>query len=439
MTTSLRSSRWVRAAVVFACVAVGCAWVAPFAKREWQFRRHLRAAQIALDRLVAENAIIELSAAEKLKPDSAQLQFLLGVANRKAGHLDDCRPHLNRARELGWPDKEIRFELLLLAFQAGDRKAEAEIKQIMSLPMTDDAAEETYEALAIGYLSEYRITAAGMVIDHWLKWRPRCVRPMLFRAEILGVSRLTHEQIDQYQEVLAVEPDNYSAHLGMAHNLLDEHKVEQSLEEYRWCGQHYPGDLSPPLGIAACYKHLGKLDESAEVLRELLRHNLAKGQRAHVCGELGKLLRQAGKVEEAISLFTEAVELNPYDQEVEYALAICLAKVGRVDEADKHSQRSKELEKLRRQLGDTELVLLNQPDDAQSRYEAGVLLAKLGNPKASAAMMLAALRWDPRHSGAHAELAKYYHTIGRDDLAREHEAATAEVVGAESPHERGGG
>lgn len=431
--------RWVSAAAIMASLGVCCAFAAPWASREWRFRAHLHAAHVAFDRFVAENAIAELTEAEKLQPGSAEVQFLLGVANRKAGHLDDCRPHMNQARDLGWPEKDIRFELLLLAFQAGDRKAEAEIRQIISLGMSDSVAEEIYEALAVGYLSEYRISDAAIVIDHWLKWRPQRVRALLLRAEILSASRLTHEQIEQYQAVLKVDPDNYSAHLGIAHNLLDEHKVEQALEQYRWCADAYADDLSAPLGIAACYKHLGKLEESAQVLRELLRKSLSKGQRAHVAAELGKLLRESGKVEEAIPLLAEAHQLDPYDEQAEYVLAMSLAKVGRHDEAEEHSRHSKELEKLKRRLSDTELVMLNQPSDAQSRYEAGLLLAKLGNPRASAAMMLAALRWDPRHEGAHAELVKYYHGIGRDDLAQEHEAAKSESDGIESAPRLGGG
>jgi tetratricopeptide (TPR) repeat protein len=426
---SWRRIRWRRTAVVFFGIALFCA-AAPPASREWQFRRHLRAARIAIDRFVADNAVIELTEAEKLKPSSAQVQYLLGVANRKAGHLDDCRPHLNKALELGWPAKEVRFQLLLLTFQAGDRHSEAEIKQILALPMADYVAEDTYEALALGYLSEYRISSAETVIDHWLDWRPNCVRARLLRAEVFGASRLHQEQIAQFEEVLAIEPDNYVAHLGMAHNLLDEHRVEAALEEYRWCHKQLPGDLSAPLGIAACYKHQGKLSEAAQVLRELLEEPLLRDQRGHVAGELGKLLRQTGDVQEAISLLTESVDLNPYDPEAEYALAMSLAKVGRREEAERHSARSKELQHLRQQLIDTELVMLNQPNDAHSRYEVGLVLAKLGNPKASAAMMLAALRWDPRHTGAHAELAKYYRDIGRDDLAQEHEAMAAEVAAA---------
>lgn len=412
--------------------AAGVAAIAPWARREWQFHSHMRVARVAFERLVADNAVLELQAAEKLKPDSAEVQYLLGVANRKAGHLEDCSPHLKRARELGWPEKEVRFQQLLLAFQAGHHRAEADIKQLISLPMSDEVAEDTYEALAVGYLADYRISAARMVVGHWLRWRPRRVRPLLLSAEILGASRLFHEQIAQYERVLEIEPDNYPAHLGLAYNLLDEHKVDAALEHFRWCGTQWPGDISPPLGVAECYRHQGKFAEAAQVLQELLKQPMAANQRAYVAGELGKLRHQTGELKEAIVLLTESVEGNPYDPQNHYALALCLAREGRPKEAQLHSERYKALEKLRRQLSDVELIMLNEPNDAQSRYDAGVLLSKLGNSKAAAAMMLATLRWDPRHSGAHTELAKYYHEIGREDLSHEHEVLNAEFAAADA-------
>lgn len=438
VTIARRRGRLLGITVVLAAVA-GVFAATPWAQREWRFRRHLQTAHIALDRFVADNAVLELRAAEKLRPNSAEVQYLLGVANRKAGHLDDCRPHLDRARNLGWTEKDIRFQLLLLAFQAGDHSAEADIKQLMALPTADEVAEDTYEALALGYLSDYRITAAGMVIDHWLNWRPKGVRPLLLRAEVLGASRRYHEQLVQYEEVLSIEPDNYAAHLGMAHDLLDEHKVDRALAEYRWCSRQWPADLSPQLGMADCYKHQGKQREAAQIFRDLLERPLARDERGHVAGELGKLLRQTGELEKAISLLDESVELNPYDAQNHYSLALCLVRVGRHDAAKTHSERYKELEKLKQQLADMELIMLNQPNDAHSRFEAGLLLSKLGNPKASAALMLATLRWEPAHAGAHAELAKYYRNIGRNDLAQQHEGFKAEFANAEAAGKRDGG
>lgn len=434
----LRQKRLPLVAVFIAGVA--CAVASLWAAGEWQFRRHLRAAQIALDVFAADDAMLELTAALNLKSNSAQVEYLLGVANRKAGHLDDCSPHLDKALELGWPANEIRFQRLLLAFQAGDGRAEPVIKQIMSLPMADDMAEDAYEALAIGYLSEYRTEEAGMSVDQWLRLRPRRVRAMLLRADILRASGgRIHQQLQQYEQVLAIEPDNYAAHLGMARALVDVHDVEGALEAYLRCCARKPGNVAAPLGVAECYQRLGEMGKAANVLRELLERSLPRDDRAQVAGKLGKLLDQTGELEEAVSLLTESVELNPYDEETEYTLAMRLAKLGKPDEAERHKKRFQELDELKGQIRDLRSLIFIQPDDAQPRYEAGLLLAKLGNPKAAAAMMQAALRRDPGHSGARAELAKYYHEIGRDDLVQEYEAPTVEFAGAAAPDKVGGG
>ena len=426
-------------------VLAGTAAVAsPWAWREVSFRHHLRTARVALDAFVADNAVMELNAAEKLRPNSAEVQYLLGMANRKAGRLDHCRSHLERAATLGWPNKEVRLQLTLLAFQAGDRQAEAELRRSMLLPMTDEVAEETYESLAIGYLAEYRVSEADLVLDYWIRWRPKRARPRLLRAEIFAITRQHHERLEQYEQVLAVDPENYAAHLGMAHVLLGQHDAEGALARYRWCSDHWPGDLAPPLGIAACYQHQGKLTEAKQVLRAVLEKRMSSDQRAHVLAELAKVVQQERDFPAAIALLTESVQLNPYSEQAEYTLSMCLAKVGRREEAERHTRRSKEIEKAQQQLADVELQMLSQPDDAELRYQAGLALTKLGNPKASAAMMLAALRWDPLHSGAHAELVKYYEEIGRSDLAREHQAfavkdgAKTLPTAAVAPAEKGG-
>lgn len=429
-------SKWLQLAVA-GMVVVGAA-AGLWATQEWQFLCHLRAGRIALGRFAPEDAVRELTAAEKLRSKSAEVQYLLGVANRKARHLDDCPLHLDQALELGWPADEIRFQKLLLAFQAGDHRAETVIRQITSLPLADDMAEEAYEALAIGYLSENRTVEAGRATDDWQRLRPRSVRAMLLRADVLGVANRFDEQLQQYEQILKFEPDNYAARLGVADNLLLAHDAERALKEYQWCAERLNHDVAPLLGMAGCYQHLGRVEEAADTLRTLLKRSLPRDQRAQVAKDLGKLLRQTGELNEAISLLRESVELNPYDEQAQYALAMSLVKIGKSAEAEPHSKRSQELEKLNLQIKDLEQIILDQPDDAQLRYEAGLLLAKLGKPKDAAAMMLGALRCDPRHAGARLELVKYYREIGRDDLVQQIQVATAEVAGAAAPDQGGG-
>lgn len=410
-----------------------------WAAREWQFSRHLNEGRIALGHFEVDDAVVELAAAEKVKPRSAEAQYLLAVAMRKAGRFDDCRSHFDKALALGWPASEVRFQSLLMAFQAGDRRAEPVINQIMSSPVTEDIAEDVYEALTIGYLSEYRTVEAGRTTERWLRLRPRRARAMVLQAEVLGASGRIHEQLKRYQQVLSVEPDNYAAHLGLARCQLDEHNVEQALNEYRWCCEHRRDDLSPHLGMAECYEHEGELEQAGEALRALLQRSLPSQQRALVTAKLGELLYQTGELTEASSLLTESANLDPYNEQVEYALAMSLAKTGRLDEAEKHNSRFKELEQLKRQIREIKTTIFNRPSEAQPRYDAGLLLTKLGDSKGAATMMQAALRCDPRHKEARAELAKYYHKIGRDDLASEYQSTGIQFAGAAVPDQRDGG
>ncbi|HVR35286.1 MAG TPA: tetratricopeptide repeat protein [Methylomirabilota bacterium] len=57
----------------------------------------------------------------------------------------------------------------------------------------------------------------------------------------------------------------------------------------------------------------------------------------------GTELLKRGQVEEAISLYREAEELNPEDESTHYNLGIALAAQNQVEEAEKHYRRALEL------------------------------------------------------------------------------------------------
>lgn len=389
--------------------------------RAWQYAAHMRTARIALNRFVADNAVDELEAAVKLRPDSAEAHYLLGVANRKAGHIDDVRQPLNEAMRLGWPKKDVRFQLTMLAFQAGDREAEAQLKQMTLRPMDDDTAEQLYESFARGYLSEYRANDAMMVLQHWVDWRPECVLPKLLRADVYGLTNQPLEEEKEYRQVLAIDPKNYTAQMGLAHLMETQHDTKRALEHFQFCHAEWKSDPRPLAGIARCLKQEGRLDEARKVLSELVERPMLPGAiRAPVLSNLAEFAEQQRDLRRAVELLSEAVELDPYNSKWRFHLGVCLAKTGRKEEAKRATERANELDRLTQRQSDLENELLTHPDDAELRCELGEILLELGHPKASAAMMLSALRWNPRQQRAHAVLVKYYHDLGRDDLAEMH-------------------
>jgi tetratricopeptide (TPR) repeat protein len=410
---------------IVGCLVAVSAAAGPWIWNQARFSWRVHAARHALTRFAADEALIELTAAKKLRPGSAEIEYLLGVAHRKLGHIDDVRSHIETAGRLGWPRKDVNFQLTLLAFQAGDTDAESELKKMMLHVRDDDTAQELYESLSLGYLDAYRVDDAMLVLRHWIEWQPNCIRPRLLRAEIFAIAHLPVQQEEEYRKVLESEPENYAAHFGLAHVLERNHDTEQALAHFRFCHQRSPDDADASAGIASCLNQQGKLPESREVLTDLLRQeNLSPQQRALALSAMAEMAEQERKWPSAIQLLSESVELDPYNTNWHYRLGVCLAKSGRHEESNRYLERATELDQLWQRRLDLELQMASEPSNAEVRFELGKVLAKLGYEKPSAAIMLSVLRCDPNHQGAHAALVQYYEETGREDLAQKHRTAS---------------
>ena len=68
----------------------------------WQVERRVREARRALESGDLEAALPPLETAAALRPDSAEVAYLLAVAHRRLGRPEPFKRHLERARSLGW-------------------------------------------------------------------------------------------------------------------------------------------------------------------------------------------------------------------------------------------------------------------------------------------------------------------------------------------------
>ena len=66
-----------------------------------------------------EAAIPCLERARRLQPDRAAVQYLLAVAKRRNGQLDEFAQHLQRAEELGWDQADIERQAWLARASKG--------------------------------------------------------------------------------------------------------------------------------------------------------------------------------------------------------------------------------------------------------------------------------------------------------------------------------
>ena len=256
-------------AVVLLCVVVAVA-LAAFPR--WRLAYHLYRARECLAVGDAEQALRLLAPDEEVGQDNAEMQFLLGVAHRRANHLRKSGPYFDRAEALGWPLKQLRPQRQMAAFQAGDLAAEAELQAMLARPMDDDTAEQLCEALTKGYFAKYWLNQAKRCLDHWVLWQPDNPRPRQLRAMLYELSDDLDAEIGEYRTIIRIEPVNFSAHVLLAQALLKKNDVDGSLAEYRRCLELSPRDAPALLGTAMCLRRKGDVNAARKLVDEVTPH-----------------------------------------------------------------------------------------------------------------------------------------------------------------------
>lgn len=140
-------------------------------------------------------------------------------------------------------------------------------------------------------------------------------------------------------------------------------------------------------------------------LETLWRDTLRKNPGAFIAhNNLGKILYNSGKFEEAMEHYNRAVELKPASTQPRFNLGLIYLKLGRVEEA----------------AGQFRLALEADPDNAIAHVNLGSLLADQGDYDLAMEHYLKALKIVPNQIMAHNNLAAVLAKTGRFEEAVEH-------------------
>ncbi len=411
--------RWLMAGgVVLAVTAVVCVW-------PWmRVNQHLNAARRALDGGDPDAAMTPLLAAEQVQPQRAEVQFLLAVAHRRAGRLDRFRAQLQRARELRWPAEDVQLQEWLAAAQVGEIEAvRSRLLAAVDRHAGDKMAEEICEALARGSLAAYRIQDAVKYLDMWLQWRPEAPQARLLQAYVDERLDRIPAAIEDYRAVLVQLPRHREAHFRLAELLFQQGTLDEAEHHFQACLAANPGDADAWIGTAQCAAGQGHNEAAQLALDQVSALHLTSRQRANALAEQGRIRLQEGKLDEAVKLLTQAVDLTPFEVSMHYSLAAALGRAGRPDQAKLHHDRLRQIASQRDRLGDITRALFEQPNDADLRCEAGMTLLELGLASEGLDWLKTALACVPTHRRSHQTLAEYYAAHGNSALAEQHRLA----------------
>ncbi|HUY34564.1 MAG TPA: tetratricopeptide repeat protein [Pirellulales bacterium] len=423
--------RWLRIVSLLA-LTTGLVWLARPLARGAMLRLDLHRARDALAEKRLDQAITWLEAAEGRRPDEVEAQYLLGVANRRLGRYYIAKEKFAIAERLGWPKKDLERQRNLMLFQMGYlREAELYLIGLLETDVADDDAAEIYDALAAGYLAEFRIFEAMACLDHWLAWQPRSIPAHQSRAEVMLSLNRNGDYQAELREILKIDPSRIAERLALAQWLSDETQVDEALAECELCRRQAPDDARVHLIMGLVIHRKGLMAEAKRELETAISKPLDPRNRTQALITLGQIAAEARDYESAALRYREAARLTPETPTAPYALGTVLETLGRHEEAEREIDRSRVLQEQFEEMQDIRRDLLQDTSNAALRVKAAKILLDQGDKTGAANWMLSALHSDPDLREAHEMLADYFEEKERSDLAQHHRDAARRVAASE--------
>jgi protein O-mannosyl-transferase len=205
---------------------------------------------------------------------------------------------------------------------------------------------------------------------------------------------------DHYQYLAAIGPMVLGAGL-----------VDKAVGFVKWHG----GVLKPSVSVMLLLAlgmltwNQSRMYSDAETLYRTTITRNANSWMAH--NNLGLLLANKGRTDEALAHYRKALEINPNYAEAHNNLGLLLADRGRTDEALAHYQKALEI----------------NPNYGGAHFNLGVLLAKMGRTDEALAYYQKALELNPNHAKTHNNLGLLLANMGRPDDALAHYQKALEI------------
>jgi alkylated DNA nucleotide flippase Atl1 len=133
---------------------------------------NLPAASRQVDRILAQSSM------------DAQACYYKAVLERRSGNVANYKKWREKAQAAGANQAALELQDRLLAVQQGevDRQKEQELLAQAQAANSDTIAVETFEAIARGYLTTYRLKESWQCLEFWIQWRSQSVAARLMRA-----------------------------------------------------------------------------------------------------------------------------------------------------------------------------------------------------------------------------------------------------------------
>lgn len=356
---------------------------------------------------------------------SASTHFVAAQTARRANLLADAKQHLAECQRLqGGHSVPLAVEHLLVRAQSGDI---GEVEQAL-WEYIEKGRPETpliLEAMARGYLRMLRIGTAMRCLKMLLEREPNNIGALVLRGWVHEGWLEPQESIKDYRRALELDPELDEARLRLA-QLLALNQPHEAHALYEKLVARQPNNLDALLGMAQTERYLGESEKAVALLHAVLERD---PNHSRALAELGAMTMPSGKTKEAETLFRKALVADPANVEAQYQLYLCLAQQrGREGEAAEQREKYERAEVERRRLEQiASKEMTRKPNDVNLHYEMGKMYLNYGKPDIGLRWLYRALKLDSTHQPTHQVLYEYFKKKGEREKAEQHRAQLLSV------------
>ena len=239
--------------------------------------------------------------------------MVLGLDAAMKGNVEEVLAHYKELVRL-FPNDE-RAHTLLGNLHFGRQEYDAAVKEFVRATAIDPSFSQPYNQLGYAYRFLDKLDDAEAAFKKYVQLIPDDPNPHDSYAELLMKTGRFAESIAAYEKALSLDPNFVASHVGIGNNYLYEGRTDQARTAFariaavaRTTGERRLARF----WTAASYVHDGATDKALEELRA--EYALAEAERdsASMSGDLvqmGDVLREAGRLDEASAKYTEAVKV----------------------------------------------------------------------------------------------------------------------------------
>jgi predicted Zn-dependent protease len=378
---------------------------------------HWRQAEACLSHGRTRAARRHLSACLKVWPNSVPVRLRAARAARQAGDFQEAERQLAEAQHL-----QPNGSAELTRAWALHRAAVGDLGLVESFlrPAIRGGPSEgpaVCEALAEGYLRNYRGPDALAVLDVWQEQQPDNLRALSLRGDVWRQAEALAKAVPYYRHVLALDPEQDDVRRWLALCLLDGGQPAESLPHWLCLRQRRPEDADVLVHLARCRHRLGETEAARHLLEEVVA---AHPDHVLALHSLGEVLLQTGEFADAQTHLRHALRIAPRDYKINALLAQLLRQQGRTADAEMQEEKTRQLEARWKHFRRLARELADHPDDPSRQCELGAALLDLGYDDLGHRWLLSAVRQDASCRRGHELLARWYEEHQDADRAAHH-------------------